>query len=97
MPKVNPSKFYLILAVLAALGAGFSMRPEKPEYDLLIVGGHILDGSGNPWSSGAVAVRDGKIAAVGHLVNPTAKRVIDATGLVVAPGFIDLHGHSDYT
>ena len=69
----------------------------QPEYDLLIAGGHIIDGSGNPWYEGSVAVKDGKIAAIGHLVNPTARRVINATGLVVAPGFIDLHAHSDYT
>jgi len=59
--------------------------------------GHIIDGSGSPWYQGEVAVKGGKIAAVGRLVNPTARRVIDATGLVVAPGFIDLHTHSDYT
>ena len=69
----------------------------QPEYDLLIAGGHIIDGSGNPWYEGSVAVKDGRIAAIGRLVNPTARRVINATGLVVAPGFIDLHAHSDYT
>ena len=72
-------------------------RETQPQYDLLIRGGHIIDGSGSPWYQGEVAVKSGKIAAVGRLVNPTARRVIDATGLVVAPGFIDLHTHSDYT
>ncbi|HET7214154.1 MAG TPA: D-aminoacylase [Terriglobia bacterium] len=72
-------------------------RETQPQFDLLIKGGHIIDGSGSPWYQGEVAVKGGKIAAVGRLVNPTARQVIDATGLVVAPGFIDLHTHSDYT
>jgi dihydroorotase/N-acyl-D-amino-acid deacylase len=66
-------------------------------YDLLIINGHILDGSGSPWYAGSVAVKDGKIAAVGRIPNGAAQRVIDAGGLTVAPGFIDLHSHSDYT
>jgi len=70
---------------------------QQAEYDLMIVGGHILDGSGSPWFEGSVAVKDGKIANVGRLPKATARRVIDATGMVVAPGFIDLHSHSDYT
>jgi N-acyl-D-aspartate/D-glutamate deacylase len=72
-------------------------RAQPAEYDLLIVGGHILDGSGSPWFEGSVALKDGKIADVGRLPKASARRVIDATGLVVAPGFIDLHSHSDYT
>ena len=71
-------------------------RGPEPFYDLLIVHGHIIDGSGSPWFEGAVAVKDGKIADVGRLENATAKQVIDAAGLVVAPGFIDLHSHSDF-
>jgi N-acyl-D-amino-acid deacylase len=97
-------KMRLVLAAIAACGLMFSCTPQQtttqkvqPQYDLLITGGHIIDGSGSPWYEGEVGVRDGKIAAIGRLVNPTAKRVIDATGLVVAPGFIDLHTHSDYT
>jgi dihydroorotase/N-acyl-D-amino-acid deacylase len=66
-------------------------------YDLLIINGHIVDGSGSPWFDGSVAVKDGKIAAVGRLPNGAAQRVIDAGGLTVAPGFIDLHSHSDFT
>src|SRR5581483_10100635 len=56
-----------------------------------------IDGTGNPWFSGDVAIKDGRIAAVGHLATATAARVINATGLVVSPGFIDLHTHSDLT
>lgn len=85
----------LCIAVLCMVTARHSA--QEPQYDLLIVGGHIIDGSSNPWFEGSVAVKDGKIAGAGRLVNPTARRVIDARGLVVAPGFIDLHSHSDFT
>lgn len=67
-----------------------------PQYDLLIINGHIIDGSGSPWFSGSIGIKDGKILDVGRLVNPTASRTIDAAGLVVTPGFIDLHCHSDF-
>ena len=88
--------------VLAVVTATIALRihtllAQEPQYDLLIVGGHIIDGSGSPWFEGSVAVKDGKIADVGRLVNATASRVIDAKGLVVGPGFIDLHSHSDRT
>jgi len=72
-------------------------QAEEPQYDLLIVHGHIVDGNGSPWFEGSVAVKDGKIADVGRLATASARRVIDASGLVVAPGFIDLHSHSDFT
>lgn len=66
-------------------------------YDVLIQDGRIVDGSGNPWFYGDVAVRDGEIAAIGRLDEAEAERVIDASGLTVVPGFIDMHAHSDYT
>src|SRR5687767_949746 len=68
---------------------------QEPAYDLLIHGGKIVDGSGNPWFAGDVAVAGGKIVAVGRVPPGKAKREIDAAGLVVAPGFIDMHSHSD--
>jgi len=68
----------------------------EPEYDLVIRGGKIVDGSGNPWFHGDVAVKGDRIAAIGRVAGD-ARRVINATGLVVAPGFIDIHSHSDWT
>jgi dihydroorotase/N-acyl-D-amino-acid deacylase len=66
-----------------------------PTYDLIIKDGHIYDGTGSPWYEGDVAIKDGHIVAIGRLGNATAKRVIDAHGLAVAPGFIDMLGQSD--
>ncbi len=64
-------------------------------YDVLIRNGRIIDGSGNPWVSGDVAIRGDRIAAIGNLAGADAKHVIDAKGLVVAPGFIDMLGQSE--
>jgi N-acyl-D-aspartate/D-glutamate deacylase len=72
------------------------VRAEEPAYDLLIRNGTIVDGSGNPWFRGDVAVRGERIVVVGRVPPGTAKREIDAKGLVVALGFIDMHSHSDY-
>ncbi len=66
-----------------------------PEYDLLFTNGRIMDGTGNPWFAGDVAVRDGKIVAVGRLKAEAATRTIDISGRVIAPGFIDLHSHAE--
>jgi N-acyl-D-aspartate/D-glutamate deacylase len=67
------------------------------DFDLLIHNGRIVDGTGNPAYIGDVAIRQGKIAAMGRLAGRTAARTIDAAGLTVAPGFIDIHNHSDFT
>ncbi len=64
--------------------------------DLLIRGGRIADGTGNPVYVGDIGIRGGRIAAVGRLAGRSAARVIEAAGLTVSPGFIDIHNHSDY-
>jgi N-acyl-D-aspartate/D-glutamate deacylase len=69
---------------------------ENEPYDLVIRGGRIVDGTGNPWFVGDVAIRGDRIVAVGRIPEATATRTIEAKGLVVAPGFIDMHSHSDY-
>jgi dihydroorotase/N-acyl-D-amino-acid deacylase len=65
------------------------------DYDVIIKQGSIIDGSGNPWVSGDIAIRGDRIVAIGKLDDAHARRVIDATGLVVSPGFIDMLGQSE--
>jgi N-acyl-D-amino-acid deacylase len=76
----------LILALICAQG-----------FDVLIRNGHVMDGTGSPWYSADVGIRDGKIAAMGRLPGATGKTVIDARGLLVTPGFIDMLGQSEGT
>ena len=83
-------KLLLLLAALAPLASA-------QDFDILIVNGRIVDGTGNPSFQGDVGIRSGRIAAIGHLNGRTAARTIDAAGLTVAPGFVDIHNHSDYT
>jgi N-acyl-D-amino-acid deacylase len=66
-------------------------------YDLIIRNGHVIDGTGSPWYGADVAIRDGHIAAIGRLDSATAKQTIDAAGMVVAPGFVDMLGQSEGT
>src|SRR6516162_5279141 len=67
------------------------------DFDLLIRGGRIVDGAGNPSFVGDLGIRMGRIVAMGRLSGRTSARSIDAAGLTVAPGFIDIHNHSDNT
>lgn len=84
-----------IVAIGAAAFAARRLRAQPVAYDVIIRGGQIVDGTGNPWFDGDVAIRSGRIAAIGRLPAATAARTIEARGLAVAPGFIDLHTHSD--
>ena len=83
------------LRVLLALGAAFlPAAAHAQQYDILLRGGRVLDGSGNPWYYADVAITGDRIAAVGDLRAAQARRVIDARNLYVAPGFIDVHSHA---
>jgi N-acyl-D-amino-acid deacylase len=63
------------------------------QYDVLIINGKIIDGTGNSWYYGDIAIKDGKIVSIGKFNNITAPKVINAKGLIIAPGFIDVHAH----
>ena len=67
------------------------------KFDLIITNGHIIDGTGSPWYSGAIGIRGGRIVAIGVLKDAPTQRTIDAGGKVVAPGFIDMLGQSEAT
>ena len=82
-------------ALIAVVLTGFSLDAQPPTYDLLIRDGRIVDGTGNPSFTADVGIRGDRIAAIGRLTGAKATREIDARNLVVAPGFIDLHTHSD--
>jgi N-acyl-D-amino-acid deacylase len=89
MSKIS---FILLFSlVVSSFNFAFAQTPEV--FDLLITNARIIDGAGNPWFRGSIAVKDGKIVRVGRIENATAKQTIDAQNKIVAPGFIDVHGH----
>ncbi len=81
------------LLALAALSCASAGRSQ--ELDIVISNGHIVDGTGSPWYAGDIGIRGGRIVRIGSLANAPAKQVIDARGLIVAPGFIDMLGQSE--
>jgi len=88
----------VLFVLLSLLWASIPCSAQTPSsFDLVIINGHIIDGTGSPWYSGDLGIRDGKIAAIGNLSEAERKRTIDAKGMVVAPGFIDMLGQSEQT
>ena len=88
-------------AVTAGSPALFGAVPARdrspPPFDVIIEHGHVIDGTGAPWYAADVGIRAGRIAAIGRLDHAAAQLRIDATGRVVAPGFIDMLGQSELT
>lgn len=83
-----------LAAVIFAVCSTTSLIAQAQRFDLLITGGRVVDGSGDPWFYGDVAIRGDSIAAIGKFDPASASRVLDAKGMVVAPGFIDIHTHA---
>lgn len=81
-------KYLIVLLLVLAAAAGYAQN-----FDILIKNGKIVDGAGNSWYYGDVGIWNGKIYAIGQLSQAKARKVVDANGLIVAPGFIDVHAH----
>lgn len=84
--------FFLITSVFVS-NISFVFAGGDEKFDLVITNARIIDGTGNPWFRGSIAVKDGKIARVGQFDPADAKQIIDAENQIVAPGFIDVHAH----
>jgi N-acyl-D-amino-acid deacylase len=91
---------FALLALQHSIGVLAQHTPTATStepFDIVIVNGHVMDGTGSPWYSGDIGIRAGHIAAIGNLASAPRKQTIDAQGKVVAPGFIDMLGQSELT
>src|SRR6516225_2454313 len=84
----------LALSIFVVLG-GFTIA-QHPSYDFMISGAHIVDGTGAPWVAGDIGITGDRIAAIGDLSKASAAKRVNATNLVVSPGFIDVQGQSEF-
>jgi N-acyl-D-amino-acid deacylase len=90
-------RYALKLSVITFWLCCYICLAAPQDFDIVITHGHIIDGTGSPWYSGDVGIRDGKILAIGNLADASRRQTIDAQGKVVAPGFIDMLGQSELT
>jgi dihydroorotase/N-acyl-D-amino-acid deacylase len=96
--KESMRKRTVLPITIAVLVSSVFLRAQaSPGFDLVIMNGHVIDGTGSPWYSGDIGIREGKIATIGNLSSASRKHTIDAAGKVVTPGFIDMLGQSEMT
>jgi N-acyl-D-amino-acid deacylase len=92
------SRSFVILGILLGIAACTRVASESSRpFDIVIANGHVIDGTGSPWYAADIGIRGGRIAAIGNLSGAAAARRVDAHGMVVAPGFIDMLGQSELT
>jgi len=91
-----PARLAVVVAAVTAIASASRVQSSPDRLDVLITGGRIIDGSGGPWFQGDVGIIGDRIVAVGPLTGATSAVTVDATKLVVAPGFIDLLGQSEF-
>ena len=98
MPILSQVAVLLALYILSVVaGCSPARQSAVTPFDLVIRNGHVIDGTGSPWYSADLGIRAGRIAAIGALASAQASAPIDAHGMVVAPGFIDMLGQSELT
>jgi len=97
MDRTSNISCRLVAIVAFLFFCSLSLAASGERFDIVITNGHIIDGTGSPWYSGDIGIRDGRIAAIGNLNEAPRTRTIDAQGKVVAPGFIDMLGQSELT
>jgi dihydroorotase/N-acyl-D-amino-acid deacylase len=95
LPRVLRTRFITLgIAVATAACTRVASDTSRP-FDIVIANGHVIDGTGSPWYAADIGIRGGRIAAIGNLSSAAAARRVDAHGMVVAPGFIDMLGQSE--
>lgn len=87
--------FIIGMGILAFSLLGFNCQEKETPYDLIIKNGQVINGTGSPWYKADIALKGDKIAAIGRLDESQARKIIDASGLIITPGFIDVHTHCD--
>ncbi len=92
---MNRSALRALLCAAVLGSSHVALAAQEPALDVLLRGGRVLDGTGNPWFRADVGIRDGRIVRVGDLADAAAERVIELDGRYVVPGFIDIHSHAD--
>src|SRR6516162_5005837 len=90
-------KLYFYIALLALSCPAARSEGQQRDYDFVISGARVIDGTGAPWTYGDIGILGDRIAEIGDLHDAIAKRRIDAAGLVASPGFIDVQGQSEFS